>query len=314
MVGFVPGLRTFSQQGLFVVGGTLSSSRFRYAGSVKLLGTTAGTYIDLPAPAQSSSGLTVSPPSSAPYSANAYVLKLTFSGTIPALRPLGGSVAFTNVNYTGNSAVLPLGDPTTADLTAAGLGAGSISSLRPTPGYQVIGYSGDNFCGTSWTFTADNPDLRVTGNNDQIASLRVQFNPATYFRITNATNGLALDSGGNVDSGASLKQWTWNGSANLQWQAEAVGGDYYRLVNRTNGMVADGWGAATNGSPARQAPWSGSSNQQWKIVHRGGNRYSIANRTTGLVLDGGGNVASGSVTKQWMYGNSSNLLWSFTAV
>lgn len=178
----------------------------------------------------------------------------------------------------------------------------------------MIGYSGDNFTGTSWTFTADNPDLRVTGNNDQITSLRVQFNPATYFRITNATNGLALDSGGNVASGSNLKQWTWDGSTNLQWHAEAVGGGYYRLVNRTNGMVADGWGATADGSAARQAAWNGGTNQQWTITHRGGDRYSIANRTTGLVLDGGGNVASGSVTKQWTYGSSTNLLWTFTAL
>ncbi|MFF7163775.1 alpha-L-fucosidase [Streptomyces sp. NPDC008086] len=295
---------------------TLSSDRINLSSltSVKLLGTTAGTYIDLPAPTQNSSGLTVTLPSSAPYSANAYVLKLAFSGTIPALRPLAGAVAFTDVNYTGNAGVFAVGDYTAADLTAAGLGAGTLSSLRPAPGYQVIGYSGDNFTGTSWTFTTENPDLRVTGNNDRITSLRVQFNPATYFRITNATNGLALDSGGNVSSGSDLKQWTWDGSANLQWQAEAVGGGYYRLVNRTNGMVADGWGATADGSPARQAPWNGGTNQQWKITHRGGDRYSLANRTTGLVLDGGGNVNSGSVTKQWTYGSSTNLLWAVTPV
>lgn len=178
----------------------------------------------------------------------------------------------------------------------------------------MVGYSGDNFTGTSWTFTADNPDLRVTGNNDRITSLRVQFNPATYFRITNATSGLALDSGGNVASGTNLKQWAWDGSSNLQWHAEAVSDGYYRLVNRTNGMVADGWGATADGSAARQAPWNGGTNQQWTITHRDGDRCSIANRTTGLVLDGGGTVDSGSVTKQWTYGSSTNLLWTLTAL
>ncbi|MDC0774076.1 alpha-L-fucosidase, partial [Streptomyces sp. HD] len=280
--------------------------------SVKLLGTTAGTYIDLPTPTQNSSGLTITLPSSAPYNANAYVLKLSFSGTIPGLRPLAGAIGFKDVNYTGGHALLTVGEHTAADLTATGLGAATLSSLRPAPGYQVIGYTADNFTGTSWTFTADNPDLRATGNNDQITSLKVQFNPATYFRITNATNGLALDSGGNVASGANLKQWTWDGSNNLQWHAEPVPGGYYRLVNRTNGMVADGWGATDNGSPARQAPWNGGTNQQWKITHRSGDSYSIANRTTGLVLDGGGNASPGSVTKQWTDGSSTNLLWTFT--
>ncbi|MFF4685555.1 alpha-L-fucosidase [Streptomyces sp. NPDC001307] len=295
---------------------TLSSDRINLSSltSVKLLGSTAGTYIDLPTPVQNSSGLTVTLPASAPYSANAYVLKLSFSGTIPGMLPLAGAVAFADVNYTGSSAAFILGDYTAADLTAAGLGARTISSLRPNPGYQVIGYSGDNFTGTSWTFTADNPDLRVTGNNDQITSLKVQFNPSTYFRLTNVTDGLALDSGGNVASGSNLKQWTWDSSPNLQWQAVEVGGGFYKLVNRTNGMVADGWGATADGSAARQAPWNGGPNQQWKITPRGGNSYSIANRTTGLVLDGGGNVASGSITKQWTYGSSTNLLWTFTAL
>ncbi|MFJ3779995.1 alpha-L-fucosidase [Streptomyces sp. NPDC090075] len=295
---------------------TLNSDRIDISSltSVKLLDSTAGNYIDLSTPTQSASGLTVSLPSSAPYSANAYVLKLAFSGTIPSLRPLAGAVAFKDVNYSGTGAVLAVGTYTAADLSAAGLDALTLSSLRLAPGYQVIGYSGDSFTGTSWTFTADNPDLRVTGNNDKVTSLKVQFNPSTYFKVVNVTDGLALDSGGNVASGSNLKQWTWDGSNNLQWQAVEVGGGYYKLVNRTNGMVADGWGATSNGSAARQAAWNGGNNQQWTITHRGDGRYSIANRTTGLVLDGGGNVSSGSVTKQWAYGSSTNLLWTFTAL
>ncbi|MFD7014724.1 alpha-L-fucosidase [Streptomyces sp. NPDC059928] len=295
---------------------TLGSDRIDVSSltSVKLLGPTAGTYIDLPAPAQSSAGLTVTLPSPAPYSAGAYVLKLAFSGAIPGLWPQTGAIAFADVNYRGAAAVLTVGDHTASALAAAGLGARTLSSLRPAPGYQVIGYSGDNFTGTSWTFTAANPDLRVTGNNDQITSLKIQFNPVTYFRITNATDGLALDSGGNVASGSDLKQWAWDGSGNLQWQAVEVAGGYYTLANRTNGMVADGWGATSNGSTARQAAWNGGTNQQWSITHRGGDLYSIANRATGLVLDSGGNMSSGSVTKQWTYDGSTNLLWTFTAV
>jgi alpha-L-fucosidase len=295
---------------------TLSSDRIDLSSltSVKLLGTTAGTYTGLPKPKQNSSGLTVTLPSSAPYSADAYVLKLSFSGRIPGLRPLTGAVGFREVNYSGVAAVLPAGDYTADELTAAGLGTRTLSSLSLAPGYQVIGYSGDNFTGTSWTLTADNADLRATGANDRITSLKVQFKPSTYFRITNVTDGLALDSGGDVASGADLKQWTWDGSGNLQWQAVEVGGGHYKLVNRTNGMVADGWGATSDGSAARQAAWNGGTNQQWTITHRGDGRYSIANRTTGLVLDGGGNVSSGSVTKQWTYDSSTNLLWTFTAL
>jgi alpha-L-fucosidase len=188
------------------------------------------------------------------------------------------------------------------------------SSLLVPDGYQVTGYSGDNFTGTAWTFTSNTPDLVATGNNDAIRSLKVTFRPDKYYRLTNVTSRLALDSGGNVASGSNLKQWQPIDNTNLQWQAIELGNGYYRLVNRTNGMVADGWGSTTDGDPARQKAWDGSETQQWQITHRGQGQYSIANRSTGLVLDSGGRVASGSVTKQWTWQQSTNLLWTFSPV
>ncbi|MEU9671611.1 alpha-L-fucosidase [Streptomyces bobili] len=294
---------------------TLGSQRLALSSfpSAQLLGTTAGTYIDLARPTQDSSGLRVSLPSAAPFEANAYVLKLSFPSGIPALRPPTGVNAFQDVDYTGTPATLAVGDHTADRLASSGLPPRSLSSLLVAPGYRAIGYSGDGFTGTSWTFTADTSDLRVTGNNDKVTSLKVQFVPSSPFRIANVTNGLMLDSGGDVPSGAPLKQWTWDGNTNLQWQVVEVGAGYYKLVNRTNGMVADGWGATADGSAARQSVWHGGSDQQWSITHRGSGHYSIANRTTGLVLDGGGTVASGSATKQWAYDGSTNLLWTFTA-
>ncbi|WP_405744565.1 alpha-L-fucosidase [Streptomyces canus] len=220
---------------------------------------------------------------------------------------------FQNVDYQGARGVLQLGSYTSSQLSAAGLGAAQASSVLVPDGFQVIGYSGDNFTGTAWTFTSNAADLRTTGNNDAIASLKVTFNPATYFRLGNVTSGLVLDSGGSFSSGSNLKQWEIVDNANVQWQAIELGNGYYRLVNRTNGLAADGWGATTNGDPARQAPWNGGTNQQWQITHRGQGRYSIANRTTGLVLDGGGMVAEGAVVKQWTWQDSTNLMWTFKA-
>ncbi|MER6418222.1 alpha-L-fucosidase [Streptomyces sp. NPDC001137] len=296
---------------------TLNSARINLGSltSVQLLNPTAGTYTNLPAPTQDSAGLHVTlPSSSAPFSALAYVVKLTFSGPIPALKPLSGAVVYQDVNYLGGSSVLQVGTYTADQLSLAGLPSRSLSSLKLAPGYQIIGYSGDNFTGTAWTFTADNADLRVTGNNDAVVSMKVQLDPSAWFRITNVTDGLVLDSGGNVPSGSNLKQWTWNGSTNLQWQAVELGTGYYKLVNRANGMVADGGGATTNGSPALEAPWDGGTKQQWQLRYQGGGRYWITNRATGLVLDGGGNVPSGSVTKQWSGNSSTNVQWTFTAV
>jgi alpha-L-fucosidase len=279
--------------------------------STQLLGSTAGSYIALPAPTQSSDGLHVALPSAtAPFSALAYVLKFTFSGQIPPLGQGSGSAggtvatAYSDVSYAGTAAALALGSYTAAQLQSAGLAARTISSLRVPAGLQVTGYSGDGF-------TADAPDLRTSGNNDAITSLKVTFDPATYFRITNVTDGLALDSGGNVAAGSTLKQWTWDGSTNLQWQAVDLGNGYYRLVNRTNGMVADSYGATADGAPAQQAPWNGGTNQQWQITDRGNGRCTLTNRGNGRVLDGGGQVASGSPVKQWTWDGSTNLEWTF---
>ncbi|MFC8851086.1 MULTISPECIES: cellulose binding domain-containing protein [unclassified Micromonospora] len=65
---------------------TMTSSRVNLSTltGVQLLGSTAGTYINLPRPTQDGSGLHITMPSaSAPYSALAYVVKLTFGGPTP---------------------------------------------------------------------------------------------------------------------------------------------------------------------------------------------------------------------------------------
>ncbi|GAA1520774.1 glycoside hydrolase N-terminal domain-containing protein [Sphaerisporangium rubeum] len=231
--------------------------------------------------------------------------------------PTGVATVYADTNYAGASASLPTGDYTAAQLQALGIGLRTISSLRVTSGYQVTAFAGDNFSGTSWTFTADNANLSNTGNNDAIASLRVttaSTTPTGYSRITNATSGLVLDSGGNVASGSNVKQWNYDGSNNLQWQLVDLGSGWYRIVNRTNGMVIDSWGNTSNGAPARQAAWSGSNNQQWRLNSVGNNRYQIINRGTGTALDGMGSTSAGSTVGMWTPNNSTNNQWTITTV
>jgi alpha-L-fucosidase len=208
---------------------TLSSNRINLGSltSAQLLGTNAGTYIDLPNRSQDGSGLHLTLPSQ-PYSAPAYVVKLTFSGAIPTL---------------GNAGV-----------------------------------------------------------------------PTGYARIANAATGLVLDSGGNVASGANLKQWNWDGSTNLQWQLVDLGAGWYRIVNRTNGMVADSWGDATNGAPCRQTSWNGGNNQQWRLNPMGGGRCQIINRGTNTALDGMGSTSAGSTVGLWAPNTHTNNQWTITAV
>ncbi|HEU5109016.1 MAG TPA: alpha-L-fucosidase, partial [Micromonosporaceae bacterium] len=211
--------------------GTLSANRINLSSltAAQLLGNTAGTYTNLPRPAQDGAGAHVTLPSAtAPFTALAYVVKLTFAGQIPALS--GGG---------------------------------------PTTG---------------------------------------------WVRIANAGTGLVLDSGGNVGSGSVLKQWTWDGSTNLQWQFVDLGGGWYRIVNRTNSMVADSWGNTANGANAMQAPWNGGNNQQWRLNSVGNGRYQLVNRGTGTALDGMGRTAVGSTTGLWAPNGNLNNQWTVTAV
>ncbi|HSX96576.1 MAG TPA: alpha-L-fucosidase, partial [Streptomyces sp.] len=232
--------------------------------SLELLGSEAGTYLGLGAPAQNATGLKVTLPATKPFDAPAYVLKFRFSGRIPVLRPHVGALAFEDSRFGGDGTVLALGDHDAEQLTLAGLPPRRLSSLKLAPAHRLLGYSADDFTGTEWTFTTDTPRVR-----ERITSLRVVFDPTARLRITNVTNGLALGSGGDVPSGSTLKQWTRDDSAHLQWYAVHLGNGYYKLESRANGMVADGWGATDDGSAVRQAAWNNGTDQQWLITHRG---------------------------------------------
>jgi alpha-L-fucosidase len=148
----------------------------------------------------------------------------------------------------------------------------------------------------------------------QIPALGAGSIPTGYVKVANVTTGLALDSGGNVASGSVLKQWSYDGSTNLQWQLVDLGTGYFRIVNRTNGMVADSWGNTTNGAPARQAAWNGGNNQQWRLNSLGNGRYQIVNRGTGTAFDGAGNSTVGSTAVLWAPNSSTNNQWTITAV
>jgi alpha-L-fucosidase len=211
---------------------TLNSNQFSISSlvSAQLINNAAGSYVTLPKPTQDGSGLHLAmPSSSAPFSALAYGVKLTFSGQIPALNGGGGI-------------------------------------------------------------------------------------PTGWVKISNVTTGLVLDSGGNVASGSNLKQWSYNGSTNLQWQFVSLGNGFYRIVNNTNGMVADSWGNTTNGAPARQAAWNGGNNQQWSLQSAGNGNFHIVNRGTNTALDGGGLTTLGSTTELWAVNGNTNNEYTVTAV
>jgi alpha-L-fucosidase len=249
-----------------------------------------------------------------PFESQAYVLKLTFAGEIPVLGPASGATVYADRNYRGASAALTVGSYTAAQLQAKGLAQKTVSALWPADGYVALGYQGDNLTGPSAKFASATPDLRASGFDDAIVSMRVSFDPSRWFRLVNVTNGLAMDGGGAVPAGSRLKIWTPDDSTNLQFAVAETGDGFFTLTNHTNGFVIDGAGGTAQGSNPVQSAYTGAASQQWSITDTGNNICVIANRATGLVLDGGGDVASGSPLKQWADDGSPNLRWQFFVV
>ena len=183
-------------QGSTMTIATLNSNQFSISSlvSAQLINNAAGSYATLPKPTQDGSGLHLAmPSSSAPFSALAYVVKLTFSGQIPALNGGGGV-------------------------------------------------------------------------------------PTGWVKISNVTTGLVLDSGGSVASGSNLKQWSYNGSTNLQWQFVKP---RQRLLPHRQQHQRHGRGQLgqhRQRRAARQASWNGGNNQQWSLQSAGNSNFHIVNR------------------------------------
>ncbi|NUS17056.1 MAG: alpha-L-fucosidase [Streptomyces sp.] len=208
---------------------TLNSNQFSISSltSAQLLDNAAGSYINLPAPTQDGSGLHLAMPSStAPFSALAYTVKLTFSGQIPALGSPGGSTAWVKIANVTSGLVLDSG--------------GNVAS-----GSNLKQWNYDGSSNLQWQLV----DL---GNG--------------YYRIVNRTNGMVADSWGNTANGAPARQTTWNGGNNQQWSLTSVGNNRYQIVNRGTGTALDGAGSTTVGSTTVMWSPNASTNNEWTIT------------------------------------------------
>ncbi|WP_238005972.1 alpha-L-fucosidase [Dactylosporangium sp. AC04546] len=209
---------------------TLSSSRINLGTltSVQLLDSTAGTYINLPTRTQDGSGLRITmPSSSAPYSAPAYVVKLTFSGTIPVLGGVGG---------------VPTGWVRIANVTT---GLVLDSGGNVATGSRLKQWSWDNSWNLQWQL------VDVGGG---------------WYRIVNRTNGMVADSWGNTMNGATAMQAPWNGGNNQQWRLNSMGNGRYQIINRGTGTALDGMGNSTVGSTVCMWTPNAHTNNQWTIT------------------------------------------------
>ncbi|MBX6384856.1 MAG: alpha-L-fucosidase [Microbispora sp.] len=208
---------------------TLGANRINLSNlaSVQLLGPSAGQYTTLSGHTQDGSALHIPMPSSnAPFSAPAYVVKLTFNGQIPALGsgPIPtGWVRITNV--------------TTGHVLDSG---GNVA-----PGSGLKQWYWDGSPNLQW-------QLVGLGNG--------------YYRLVNRTNGMVADSWGNTANGATCLQAAWNGGVNQQWRLNSLGNGRYQIINRGTGTALDSGGDFTVGARVKLWTPDPSTNLQWTIT------------------------------------------------
>ncbi|WP_225849834.1 alpha-L-fucosidase [Streptomyces sp. HPF1205] len=210
---------------------TLNSNQFNISTltSAQLINNAAGSYINLPTPTQDASGLHLTmPSSSAPFSALAYTVKLTFSGQIPAL---GSGGTGTGTGY------VKIANVTTGLVLDSG---GNVSS-----GSNLKQWNYDGSTNLQW----------------QLVDLG-----GGYYRIVNRTNGMVADSWGNTANGAPARQAAWNGGNNQQWSLNNLGNGRYQIINRGTGTALDGAGLTSAGSTAELWAPNGSTNNEWTIT------------------------------------------------
>jgi alpha-L-fucosidase len=208
---------------------TLGSGRINLSSlaSVQLLGSTAGQYINLAGRTQDGGGLHISMPSStAPFSAPAYVVKLTFNGAIPALGSGPTPTSWVRITNVTTNLALDSG--------------GNVAS-----GSAVKQWNYDGSTNLQW----------------QLVDLG-----SGWYRIVNRTNGMVADSWGNTANGASCLQTTWNGGNNQQWRLNSLGNGRYQIINRGTGTALDGAGTTTVGSAVQMWTPNASTNNQWIIT------------------------------------------------
>ncbi|WP_205510538.1 Ig-like domain-containing protein [Longitalea arenae] len=151
----------------------------------------------------------------------------TITGTVAGgSTPSGIAIFYKDCNYTGTFAIgLNEGGYTTAQLTARGITNKDISSIKISPGFEVVLYKNDNFTGAFAGYTGDVSCLVSSGWNDSAASLRIRSvtNTLPTVNITSPASGntytapatITINASASDGDGAISKVEFFNGNTKL---------------------------------------------------------------------------------------------------
>jgi hypothetical protein len=172
-----------------------------------------------------------------------------------------------------------------AALSAAGVwqyGSGGVSSMRVPIGWTVTAYSGDNYTGSTFTFTGTLANQGIVN----IDLVDPSFNDALTSMVITAGN-----------------------------QPYPIFNGTYQLVSQNSGKVAEIPGSSTaNGTALDQNTNAGGFNQLWSIQSIGHGQYSIQNLNSNLAMEvSGSSLSQGALLDQWTYTPEANLATGGTA-
>jgi hypothetical protein len=135
---------------------------------------------------------------------------------------------------------------------------------------------------------------------------------AQHYRVTNRNSGKVMDVvSASTANNAEVKQWTWNGGGNQQWQFQDAGSGFVRLVNRASGKCLDvSSGSTADGANVIQYTCGTGANQQFQLVADGA-YFQLRARHSGKCLDVvDSGTGDGADIQQYTCGSGANQRWS----
>ena len=243
-----------------------------------------------------------------------------FTTTPPTPTTTSPVTTYQHCDFGGKATAVPVGSHNLSQLQAFGFVNDDASSVKVLPGYKVLLFKDNNFTGTQLTLTGNDTCLVDNGFNDAATSLQVKSNGDTslsgrYF-LRNRNSGLYLDvSNSNLNNGAKIQQWTYNGTTAQQFEFSHQGEGVYIIRGVVSGKALDVDAISTNdGVKVQLWDYLGTANQRF-IAYKSGSHYQlIATHSSKAIKVAGNSANSGAAVEQWQNNSESSSEWELIRV
>ena len=137
------------------------------------------------------------------------------------------------------------------------------------------------------------------------------------YKLLNVLSGKALDvSGGSLENGARVQQWTDNGTPAQQWNFERASDGSFKIKNVGSGKVLDVTSASSeNAAPLTQWTDYGNPNQRFAVSDLGNSVVSLTTKHSAKLVETGlRSLEDGGVVRQWDNAGLDSQKWKMVAL